>query len=169
MASATLTEDVISLKKSVLHHAVILKLEEPNLPPLTQLTHFYVNAEEEEKAVILYTLLKLSLFTGKSIIFVNTVDRCYKYVLYYLFLLVISQNLFHKYMFRLKLFLEQFGISTCVLNSELPAASRCHSVSQFNEDVYKIIIASDERALEEDFGNSANKRYGSINLILLIL
>ncbi|XP_065226799.1 probable ATP-dependent RNA helicase DDX56 [Planococcus citri] len=135
LASATLTEDVVSLKKSVLRHAVILKLEEPNLAPLTQLTHFYVNAEEEEKAVILYTLLKLSLLTGKSIIFVNTVDRCYK----------------------LKLFLEQFGISTCVLNSELPAASRCHSVSQFNDDVYKIIIASDEKALEEDFGQSVNK------------
>lgn len=64
---------------------------------------------------------------GKSIIFVNTVDRCYK----------------------LKLFLEQFGIPTCVLNSELPATSRCRAVSQFNGGTYDIIIASDEKALEE--------------------
>lgn len=78
LASATLSEEVVSLKKLVLHNAVILKLEEPNLAPLSQLTHYYINAEEEEKAVILYTLLKLSLLAGKSIIFVNTVDRCYK-------------------------------------------------------------------------------------------
>lgn len=57
----------------------------------------------------------------------NTVDRCYK----------------------LKLFLEQFGIPTCVLNSELPATSRCRAVTQFNSGTYDIIIASDEKALEE--------------------
>lgn len=78
LASATLSEEVISLKKLVLHNAVILKLEEPDLAPLTQLTHYYLNAEEEEKAVIVYTLLKLSLIDGKIILFVNTVDRCYK-------------------------------------------------------------------------------------------
>ena len=66
-------------------------------------------------------------FRGKSIIFVHTVDRCYK----------------------LKLFLEQFGIPTCVLNSELPATSRCRAISQFNSGTYDIIIASDEKVLEE--------------------
>ncbi|XKL69309.1 hypothetical protein PGB90_007078 [Kerria lacca] len=137
LASATLSEEVISLKKLVLHNAVILKLEEPDLAPLTQLTHYYLNAEEEEKAVIVYTLLKLSLIDGKIILFVNTVDRCYK----------------------LKLFLEQFGILSCVLNSELPAASRCHVVSQFNDDVYKIVIASDEKAIESDL-NIGQKKTG---------
>jgi len=67
------------------------------------------------------------LFRGKSIVFVHTVDRCYK----------------------LKLFLEQFGIPTCVLNSELPAISRCRAVSQFNSGTYDIIISSDEKVLEE--------------------
>lgn len=64
---------------------------------------------------------------GKSIIFVNTVDRCYK----------------------LKLFLEQFGIPSCILNSELPAVSRCRAVTQFNSGTYDIIIASDEKSLDE--------------------
>ncbi|KYQ53664.1 ATP-dependent RNA helicase dbp9 [Trachymyrmex zeteki] len=64
-------------------------------------------------------------FRGK--IFVHTVDRCYK----------------------LKLFLEQFGIPTCVLNSELPATSRCRAVSQFNSGTYDIIIASDEKVLQD--------------------
>lgn len=132
LASATLSEEVVSLKKLVLHNAVILKLEEPDLAPVSQLEHFILFAEDNDKAAILYTLLKLQLVRGKTIIFVNTVDKCYK----------------------LKLFLEQFRIATCVLNSELPASIRCHSVAQFNRGTYDIIIASDEKVLD-DPGNPA--------------
>lgn len=78
LASATLSEDVKSLKSLVLHNPVILKLEEPDLAPATQLTHYHLYAEEMDKAAILYSLLKLHLVRGKTIIFVNTVDKCYK-------------------------------------------------------------------------------------------
>lgn len=78
LASATLSEDVTTLKRLVLHNPVILKLEEPELAPVTQLSHYRILAEEGDKAAILYALLKLELIRGKSIIFVNTVDRCYK-------------------------------------------------------------------------------------------
>ncbi|KAI4489868.1 hypothetical protein M0804_004050 [Polistes exclamans] len=128
LASATLSEDVLVLKKLVLHDPAILKLEEPPLAPPTQLAHYSLAAEEDDKAAILYALLKLHLIRGKTIIFVHTVDRCYK----------------------LKLFLEQFGIPTCVLNSELPSISRCRAITQFNCGIYDIIIASDEKALEEE-------------------
>ncbi|CAH0558745.1 unnamed protein product [Brassicogethes aeneus] len=127
LASATLSEDVKSLKSLVLHNPVILKLEEPDLAPASQLTHYHLYAEEMDKATILYALLKLHLIRGKTIVFVNTVDKCYK----------------------IKLYLEQFGIPTCVLNSELPATIRCHSVNQFNQGIYDIIVASDEKALEK--------------------
>ncbi|XP_015523146.1 probable ATP-dependent RNA helicase DDX56 [Neodiprion lecontei] len=127
LASATLSEDVLSLKALVLHNPAVLKLEEPPLAPPSQLAHYTLAAEENDKAAILYALLKLHLVRGKTIIFVNTVDRCYK----------------------LKLFLEQFGIPTCVLNSELPASARCRAVTYFNSGTYDIIIASDEKALEE--------------------
>src|SRR2546423_347013 len=49
-----------------------------------------------------FNVLKLKLLKGKSIVFVNDIDRCY----------------------RVKLFLEQFGIRSCVLNAELPLNSR---------------------------------------------
>lgn len=136
LASATLSEDVLSLKHLVLRHPVILKLEEPPVAPVSQLSHYHILAQEDEKATILYTLLKLNLVQGKTIIFVNTVDKCYK----------------------LKLYLEQFKISTCVLNSELPAKARCHAVYQFNQGLYDIIIASDERALETPQISSTNNR-----------
>lgn len=82
--------------------------------------------------MLTYVIFKLKLIKGKCIIFVSDVDRCY----------------------RLKLFLEQFGIRSCVLNSELPVNSRIHAVQEFNKNVYEIIIAADE---QEVLGNRAKK------------
>lgn len=45
--------------------------------------------------------------------------------------------------------MEQFSIKSCVLNSELPSKIRCHAVNQFNQGIYDIIIASDERVLDQ--------------------
>lgn len=64
------------------------------------------------------------MIRGKCIIFVADIDRSY----------------------RLKLFFEQFGIRSCILNSELPVNSRIHVVEEFNRNVYDIIIASDEKS-----------------------
>uniref|UniRef100_A0A182N2B1 RNA helicase n=1 Tax=Anopheles dirus TaxID=7168 RepID=A0A182N2B1_9DIPT len=126
LCSATLEADVLALKQLILHSPVILKLEEPQLAVGSQLTHYQIQAEEIDKAAILYTVLKLKLVQGKCIIFVKSVDRCY----------------------RLKLFLEQFGLRSCILNSELPIKIRCHTVNQFNGGVYNTIIASDETLAE---------------------
>ena len=77
---------------------------------------------EDEKFLLIYVIVKLNLIKGKCIVFVGDIDRCY----------------------RLKLFLEQFGARSCVLNSELPVNSRIHVVEEFNKNIYNIIIASDE-------------------------
>ncbi|KAG9463901.1 hypothetical protein GDO78_020821 [Eleutherodactylus coqui] len=125
--SATFNEDVKALKELVLHNPVTLKLEESQLPDSSQLTQYHIQCEEEDKFLLLYTLLKLSLIRGKTLLFVNDVERSY----------------------RLKLFLEQFSIPSCVLNSELPVQSRCHIIGQFNKGFYDYIIASDEQALSD--------------------
>ncbi|XP_077118873.1 putative ATP-dependent RNA helicase DDX56 [Ranitomeya variabilis] len=127
LMSATFNEDVQALKELVLHNPVTLKLEESQLPDSSQLTQYHIQCEEEDKFLLLYSLLKLSLIRGKTIIFVNDVERSY----------------------RLKLFLEQFSIPSCVLNSELPVQSRCHIIGQFNRGFYDYIIASDEQALSD--------------------
>ena len=49
---------------------------------------------------------------------------------------------------RLKLFLEEFGVKSVVLNSELPVASRCHTVRQFNKGFYDYLLATDENENE---------------------
>ena len=74
------------------------------------------------------------MIKGKSIIFVGDIDRSY----------------------RLKLYLEQFGTRSCVLNSELPVNSRIHVVEEFNKNVYDIIIASDEH---EVLGPKSRPKY----------
>ncbi|XP_005089113.1 probable ATP-dependent RNA helicase DDX56 [Aplysia californica] len=126
MMSATLDDDVKSLKKMVLHNAVVLRLEESQLPEASQLNQYHIKCEEKDKFALVAALLKLNLVRGKTMFFVNSVNKCYQ----------------------LKLFLEQFGIRACILNSELPVNSRCHIVNQFNDGLYDYIIASDETTTE---------------------
>uniref|UniRef100_A0AAV2IVG0 RNA helicase n=1 Tax=Knipowitschia caucasica TaxID=637954 RepID=A0AAV2IVG0_KNICA len=127
LMSATFTEDVQALKELLLHNPVILKLQGSQLPDSSQLQQYSIKCEEEDKFLLIYTLLKLRLVQGKTLLFVGEVDRCY----------------------RVKLFLEQFGIPACVLNSELPVQSRCHIITQFNQGFYDYIIATDEESLAE--------------------
>ncbi|KAI4272961.1 MAG: hypothetical protein LQ337_004961 [Flavoplaca oasis] len=121
MVSATLTSDIDTLKHWYCRNPVLVELEdqEENDAPVTQ---YIVKCAEDEKFLLAFVIFKLKLVKGKCIIFVADIDRCY----------------------RLKLFLEQFGVKACVLNSELPVNSRSHVVEEFNKNVYDIIIASDE-------------------------
>ena len=83
-------------------------------------------------------MLKLRLLRGKTLFFINDIDRCY----------------------RLKLFFDEFGIKSCVLNSELPIQSRQHIVTQFNKGIYDYLLASDEaiRAEQKAGGSGSGRR-----------
>ncbi|KAF9906896.1 ATP-dependent DNA/RNA helicase [Linnemannia zychae] len=127
LMSATLGDDVDSLKQLVLRSPAILKMEDKTMDSTwDNLKQLYTICSETDKYLILYVLLKLKLLKGKCIIFVNDIERCY----------------------RLKLFLEQFSIPSVVLNSELPLNSRVHIVEEFNKGVYDYMIATDEGGLK---------------------
>ncbi|XP_063841855.1 probable ATP-dependent RNA helicase DDX56 [Scylla paramamosain] len=138
VTSATMWDDVKKLKKLILNKPVILRLEEPPLPTTAQLTQYVIKMETMDKVVMINVLFRLNMIRGKTIIFVNNVDKGYK----------------------LRMYLEQFGISSCVLNSEMPVASRCHIVEQFNSSKYDIIIASDEQSLEDPKINKTKEKRG---------
>ncbi|KAF4570114.1 ATP-dependent DNA/RNA helicase [Pleurotus pulmonarius] len=121
LMSATMTEDVEILKGLALRNPAILRLEEDE-DEAANLSQYVVRCSEVDKFLLTYVILKLKLIKGKCILFVNDVERSY----------------------RLKLFLEQFSIKSCVLNSELPLNSRYHVVQEFNKGVYDYIIATDE-------------------------
>ncbi|KAI8081642.1 DEAD-domain-containing protein [Halteromyces radiatus] len=142
LMSATFTKDIDELKQLVLRKPAILKLEEEK-ETSSQLTQYVIKCSEFDKFLFTFVMLKLRLLRGKVIFFVNDIDRCY----------------------RLKLFLEQFAIHSCVLNSELPLNSRYHIVEEFNRGKYNYLIATDESELkgemdsedeEEDDDNSSN-------------
>ena len=57
---------------------VTLKLEESQLPDMDQLAQYHVRCQEEDKYLLLNTLLKLQLVRGKTIIFVNDINKSYK-------------------------------------------------------------------------------------------
>ncbi|KAF9104680.1 ATP-dependent DNA/RNA helicase [Mortierella sp. AM989] len=127
LMSATLGDDVDSLKQLVLRSPAVLKMEDKTMDSTwDNLKQLYTICTETDKYLILYVLLKLKLLKGKCIIFVNDIERCY----------------------RLKLFLEQFSIPSVVLNSELPLNSRVHIVEEFNKGKYDYMIATDEGGLK---------------------
>lgn len=122
LISATLTPEVEELKSMFCRDAAVVKIDEKEEKG-EGVTQYVVRCGEDEKFLLIFVLFKLRLVRGKSIIFVQDVDRSY----------------------RLKLYLEQFGIKSCVLNAELPVNSRLHVVQEFNKGLYDILIAADDQ------------------------
>ncbi|KAI9250015.1 P-loop containing nucleoside triphosphate hydrolase protein, partial [Sporodiniella umbellata] len=123
LMSATFTQEIQELTTLVLRKPAVLSLEEEEANTLMQ---YVVECSESDKFLYTFVMIKLKLIKGKILLFVNDIDRCYK----------------------LKLFLEQFSIKSCVLNSELPLNSRYHIVEEFNRGIYDYLIATDESELK---------------------
>ncbi|KAJ9645794.1 ATP-dependent DNA/RNA helicase [Coniosporium tulheliwenetii] len=131
LVSATLRTELDTLKGLFCKDPVLLELDEEE-KGTGGVSQYVIKCAEDEKFLLIYAIFMLKLIKGKCIVFVGDIDRCY----------------------RLKLFLEQFGIKSCVLNSELPVSSRLHVVEEFNRNVYDIIIATDEHEVLGDEGKS---------------
>lgn len=137
MMSATLRAETSTLTKLFCKSSkpVTIDLSAEEAAEKPTLSQYVVRTAEEDKFLLVYAIFKLQLIKGKVIIFVADIDRCY----------------------RVKLFLEQFGIRACVLNSELPVNSRLHVVEEFNRGVYDIVIAVDETEIVGQ-GDTKRKR-----------
>jgi len=118
--SATLSEEVEALKGLMLHKPVVLKLEEPRVTG--NLSQFYYVCHRTDKYMILYTLIKLQLVSGKTLMFVKDVTAAYN----------------------MKIFFERFGINSAVLNNELPHAQRQNIIQSFNQSLVELLIATDD-------------------------
>lgn len=130
LMSATINDDLNDIKSRFCSKPAVLKLNDENAT-LSQLHQYFARTTEFDKFLLAYVIFKLHLVKGKTLVFINNIDRGY----------------------RLKLFLEQFGIRCCILNSELPINSRLHIVEEYNKNVYSLLIATDEtnsKAIEQD-------------------
>ncbi|GMM35859.1 ATP-dependent DNA/RNA helicase [Saccharomycopsis crataegensis] len=131
LMSATLTDDItVTLKETFCKNPKILKLnDEQVVKNKDKLIQYYIKTSEFDKFLLIFIILKLNLIKGKILLFVNNIERGY----------------------RLKLFLEQFGVKSCILNSELPINSRLHIIDQYNKNYYNLLIATDDvSSLEAD-------------------
>lgn len=125
MLSATITDDVETLKQLLMKNAVRISVEDTVENVIEE---YVINCEAwRDKALQLYVLLKLGMVHGKVLIFVNSIDRC----------------------FFVKVFLDMFSISSVVLNSDLPRDVRTHIIEQFNNNEFNILIATDEVTIEK--------------------
>ncbi|KAK3719949.1 ATP-dependent DNA/RNA helicase [Vermiconidia calcicola] len=138
MLSATLRTETDTLTALFCKNGTptVVDLSAEEAAEKSKLSHYVVRTAEEDKFLLIYAIFKLQLIKGKVLVFVADIDRCY----------------------RVKLFLEQFGIRSCVLNSELPVNSRLHVVEEFNRGVYDIIIAADEAGMVGEEGGARKTR-----------
>ncbi|KAF2295635.1 hypothetical protein GH714_033366 [Hevea brasiliensis] len=131
LMSATSSADVDKLKKLILHNPYILTLPEVEgvkdeaIPKNVQ--QFWISCSNQDKLLHILALLKLELVQKKVLIFTNSIDMS----------------------FRLKLFLEKFGIKSAVLNAELPQNSRLHILEEFNAGLFDYLIATDDNETKE--------------------
>ncbi|KAJ4914319.1 DEAD-box ATP-dependent RNA helicase 16 [Raphanus sativus] len=125
LMSATTSSDVEKLKKLILHNPVVLTLQEGSdkeEPVPSNVQQFWISCSAQDKLLHILALLKLEVVQKKILIFINTIDMGFK----------------------LKLFLEKFGIKTAILNGELPQNSRLHILEQFNAGLFDYLIATDD-------------------------
>ncbi|KAF4671401.1 putative ATP-dependent RNA helicase ddx56 [Perkinsus olseni] len=126
LLSATLNDDVETLKGLCLHKPVIVKLEDAESGAAGgegHLKQFYLPLRPDEKYLVVYGLLKLKLLVGKTLIFAKDIDSAYRY----------------------KLLLDKFSMgSVAVLNYELPFLSRNQIIESFNMNAIDVLIATNQ-------------------------
>lgn len=61
LMSATLSPEMNSLKKIVLHSPVVVKLEEDEKKTSGHLSQFYLQAPKKDKNLVIYVFLKVSI------------------------------------------------------------------------------------------------------------
>ncbi|ESQ40789.1 hypothetical protein EUTSA_v10013368mg [Eutrema salsugineum] len=155
LMSATTSSDVENLKKFLsLHNPVVLTLQEgadKEEPVPSNVQQFWISCSAQDKLLHILALLKLEVVQKKILIFINTIDMGFK----------------------LKLFVEKFGIKSAILNGELPQNSRLHILEQFNAGLFDYLIATDdnnqtkekeEAKGEDNKENKKNKRRGKPKL-----
>lgn len=134
LISATLSPDMDRVKELFLHNPIVVDLATTSAGgapaaeggdaamPVDKLSQYWTSCKLKDKFLLVFALLKLNRIPGKALVFCNDVNRA----------------------FRLKLFLEQFGVHCGVLNAELPLNSRWHMIQAFNKGAFDFLIAADD-------------------------
>jgi ATP-dependent RNA helicase DDX56/DBP9 len=142
--SATLGEEVEHLQSLVLNNPVRFDVCEQTRASM--LSHYYVVVQSERRFEVLYGLIQTGALGRRVLIFVNTTTAGYK----------------------VRLFLERFGIKSSVLNAQLPVASRIHILQEFNRGGIDMLVAIDETddALTKEFSAARGVDFQNLAVVL---
>eukprot|EP00796_Vickermania_ingenoplastis_P004347 gene4347-3161_t len=140
LASATLTEELLTMKGKLLHKPTNVILTDDKRPSSsdgnqvavesrvalrsvanTLHQHYLVASDECHRHTLLFGLFRLRLIEGKTLIFVDTDDETY----------------------RLQHFLEQLGIATLLYDPGLPMNVRLNTLKRFQAGEVKVMVCTD--------------------------
>lgn len=137
LMSATSSADLERLQALVLHNPVHLDLltvtdtaeGEKSLGASSSgtastISHYVLPVSESDRLLAVLGMLRLGLLHKRVLLFVNSIDAGFK----------------------LRLFLEAFGVKAAILNAELPVNSRHHILQEFNRGIFDYLIATDDVA-----------------------
>uniref|UniRef100_A0A0D9ZCL3 RNA helicase n=1 Tax=Oryza glumipatula TaxID=40148 RepID=A0A0D9ZCL3_9ORYZ len=125
------------IRGSSIKESLSMMILDEKLPVHPDVCNVKISCDAKDKMLYILALLKLELIQKKVLIFVNSIDSAFK----------------------LRLFLEKFGIRSSVLNAELPQNSRLHIIQAFNARLFDYLIATDDnKSKEERQANKGNKK-----------
>jgi ATP-dependent RNA helicase DDX56/DBP9 len=144
LMSATLGDEVERLQTLVLNNP--LRLDVADGARASLLSHYYLAVPPEHRFEVLYGLIQTGAIGRRVLVFVNTTTAGYK----------------------LRLFLERFGIKSSVLNAQLPVASRIHILQEFNRGGIDMLVAIDETddALTREFSAARGVDFQNLAAVL---
>jgi len=125
LVSATLSTNLSELQKLVITDPdpKVVSVNDGVNEDEELLQEFHLKVDNKEmKLLVLFTLIKLELLKGKMLVFTNGLNMCYE----------------------LKLFLEEFSISSAVFNHKLPSNCRQSILNQFNQGIFDLLIVTDD-------------------------
>ncbi|OEH78350.1 ATP-dependent nucleolar rna [Cyclospora cayetanensis] len=127
LVSATQNQELSQLQSLMLHKPLIIRIEEETgkqgqLGAPGSIGEFYFQVPtDSEKWMVAYAFLRLGLVPLKCLVFCKDVANVYA----------------------LRLFLDRFGIPSCVLSPTLPVAAREQQIQAFNQGLVDILITCD--------------------------
>lgn len=102
-----------------------------------------IECNQEEKFLLLYSIIKENILKGRFIIFTNSIESSYK----------------------IFLFLSKLGISICLLNPQLPLNVRTKTASEFNQKKYENAVIPDLN-FENNMGMCRGIDFKGVDVVL---
>ncbi|KAK1935946.1 putative DEAD/DEAH box helicase [Babesia divergens] len=120
LLSATLDKEVKHLAKLILYKPICVQTE--FTPTMGSIKEFYINVEESDKLLFIYTLLKMEAVPHPTLVFTNSDQRAYK----------------------IKTLLGKFSIETRALSRLLSPRMRQTVLNTFNQGRIDVLIIADD-------------------------